>query len=78
MMKNCGAVGMIAYILVIVGALNWGLVGIGLLMGQNWDLVNLILGSIPYLAEIVYILVGVSAVVMLFACKSCKVGGSMM
>jgi len=77
MMKNCGAVGMIAYIPVIVGALNWGLVGIGLLMDQNWDLVNLILGSIPYLAEIVYILVGVSAVVMLFGCKSCKVGGSM-
>lgn len=46
-------------ILVIVGALNWGLVG---LLGLN--LVELLLGSIPLLEKLVYILVGLSGVYM--------------
>lgn len=46
----------IAVILLIVGGLNWGLVGL-----LNLDLVQLIFGSIPILAQLVYILVGVSA-----------------
>jgi len=46
----------VARVLVLVGALNWGLVGIA-----NLDLVELILGSIPLLQKIVYILVGVAA-----------------
>lgn len=49
---------MIAMILLIIGGLNWGLVGIN----RGWDLVNLALGSIPWLASTVYILVGLSAI----------------
>lgn len=52
----------IAFVLVVVGGLNWGLVGIGNFLGGNWDLVNLILGSVPFLRDLVYIVVGISAV----------------
>jgi hypothetical protein len=47
---------LIALILVLVGGLNWGLVGL-----LNLNLVTLILGSIPILVTIVYDLVGLSA-----------------
>ena len=55
----------IAWWLVIIGALNWGLVGIGEFVGGNWNVVNLLLGSISSLEAIVYVLVGASAVVLL-------------
>ncbi len=55
----------IAFILVIVGALNWGLVGLGGFMGSNWNLVNLILGAWPMVEWLVYILVGLSGVLLL-------------
>jgi uncharacterized protein len=47
----------IAFILVIVGALNWGLVG-----AFNLDLVAAIFGEMSIASRIVYILVGLSAV----------------
>lgn len=53
---------MVAWVLVMVGALNWGLVGLGGFMGGNWNLVNLVLGSWPMLEWLVYVLVGASAV----------------
>ncbi|MBU1111879.1 MAG: DUF378 domain-containing protein [archaeon] len=51
----------IALVLVIIGGLNWGLVGIA-----SFDLVNFLLGSIPILQKIVYILVGVAALYMIY------------
>ena len=48
---------LIAIILVIIGGLNWGLVGVA-----GIDLVDLILGSIPILARVVYIVVGLAAI----------------
>jgi uncharacterized membrane protein YuzA (DUF378 family) len=67
----------IAFILTIVGALNWGLVGLGqLISGANWNLVTLILGSVPSVEAIVYVLVGLSAVYLVFthkgSCKNCN------
>jgi uncharacterized protein len=47
----------IALILVIIGGLNWGLVG---LLGFN--LVSAIFGTLSLLSRIVYILVGLSAI----------------
>jgi uncharacterized membrane protein YuzA (DUF378 family) len=68
---------MIANILVIVGGLNWGLVGVGMLMGSEWNLVNMIFSSMPKVEAIVYVVVGLSAVMMLFGCKCKKcMGGS--
>ncbi len=56
------AVKIITYILVLVGALNWGLVG-----GFNIDLVALIFGDMTLLSRIVYILVGLSAIIYAIA-----------
>lgn len=54
---------MVTYILVVVGALNWGLVGLGMLMGgMNWNVVHMVLGSSPMLENVVYVVVGVCAV----------------
>ncbi|HWH16361.1 MAG TPA: DUF378 domain-containing protein [Candidatus Paceibacterota bacterium] len=51
----------LAFVLTIIGGLNWGLVGLGGFMGTNLNLVNLLLGSWPQVEWIVYILVGLSA-----------------
>ena len=74
---------MVSWILIIVGALNWGLVGLSGFIGGDWNLVHLILGSMPALENIVYILVGLSAVYELIVhkknCKMCggEMGGMM-
>lgn len=52
-----------------VGALNWGLVGIGNFMSKNFNLVDLLLGKWGAVANIVYIVVGISAIVMVWGCK---------
>jgi len=51
------AVNLVTLLLVIVGGLNWGLVGL-----FSFDLVAAIFGSGSLLARVVYILIGVSAV----------------
>lgn len=62
---------MVAFLLVIIGALNWGLVGL-----LNLNLVNAVLGSAPTIEKVVYILVGLSAVYIgathMSDCKTCK------
>jgi uncharacterized membrane protein YuzA (DUF378 family) len=55
----------VAFILVIVGALNWGLVGLGGFMGSEWNLVNMLFGTWPMVEWIIYVLVGLSAIVLL-------------
>lgn len=69
--SSCGTCGMIAFVLVIVGALNWGLVGVGHFVETNLNVVNLLVGTWPAVEAVVYILVGLSAVGMLFGCKKC-------
>ena len=57
---------LVATLLVVVGALNWGLVGLGALLGTSgWNLVEMLLGSMPSLVNLVYLLVGLSGVWML-------------
>jgi len=66
--EKCG-VHCAAWCLLLVGGLNWGLVGL-----FKWNLVEVLFGSWPWLVRLVYILVGLSAVVMLMkkSCKQCK------
>jgi len=60
----------IAKWLLIVGGINWGLVGLGMLFGgANWNVVEMIFGSMPTLEALVYVLVGVAAVMKVFHCK---------
>lgn len=51
------SLGLVALILVIVGGLNWGLVGL-----FGFDLVATLFGAMTAITKLVYILVGVSAV----------------
>ncbi len=66
------ALHMITWILLVVGGLNWGLSVFG------WDLYSW--GLPEGLLSLVYVLVGVSALVEIFThkgrCKDCNVGGS--
>lgn len=48
----------VSYVLVLVGALNWGLVGL-----FDFDLVAKIFGEMSTLSRTVYILVGLCAVI---------------
>lgn len=69
MEKSCSSLGMVAWVLLLVGGLNWGLVGAGMLAGSNLNVVNMLLGSMPTLEAVVYLLVGLSAVLCLVKCK---------
>jgi uncharacterized membrane protein YuzA (DUF378 family) len=51
----------IALILLVVGGLNWGLVGI-----FNFDLVAAIFGVMSLISRVIYALVGVSAICIAF------------
>ncbi len=65
------AVHMVAYVLLWIGGLNWGLVGL-----LHYNLVEALLGSWPMVVSVVYVLVGLSAVYLLVTHKSyCKICG---
>ncbi len=60
---------MVTFILLVVGGLNWGLTALG------YNVVNMILGGWPTVEQVVYLLVGASAVYELLThkgnCKEC-------
>lgn len=56
-MKNHHLIEKIAFILLIIGGLNWGLVGLFRL-----DLIGSIFGMMSGLSRIIYVLVGLAAV----------------
>lgn len=51
---------LVSFILVVIGAINWGLAGL-----FGIDLVHYLFGGIPVLMKVVYILVGLAGLVML-------------
>jgi uncharacterized membrane protein YuzA (DUF378 family) len=67
------AIHAIAFILLVIGGLQWGLIGIN----ANWNLVAMLGGTI---SMIVYILVGLSALYLVFThkktCKCCDKSAS--
>ena len=48
----------IALSLTIVGAINWGLIGL-----FDFNLVNTIFGSIPFLEKAIYVIVGICGLI---------------
>ena len=60
-----GSLRTVAYYLVIIGGLNWGLVGL-----LDLNLVTMLLGAWPTLVTLVYVLVGLSALWLLVDRKS--------
>lgn len=51
-----------AFILVIIGGINWGLVGV-----FGFDLVAFIVGDMSVLARVIYSVVGLSAIYSIFS-----------
>ncbi len=69
-MIDIKALHMVAFTLLVVGGLNWGLVAL-----LNLNLVDAVLGMGSMLSKVVYILVGASAVYIAAThmgdCKAC-------
>ena len=67
---------MIAFVLLVIGGLNWLLVAFG------YNLVDKLLGAGSTLAMVVYILVGLSAIIEAVThknnCKNCNSSGQTM
>lgn len=59
------AIDVIAAILLVIGGLNWFLVGT-----LDFDLVKFIFGSLPAIQRAVYIIVGLAAFYQIFQWKS--------
>lgn len=59
----------VAWVLVLVGGLNWGLVGF-----FDWNLVNALFGSWSSVERVVYALVGLAAlyIIVMMAMKGSK------
>lgn len=55
-MAKLDLIDIIAIVLVIVGGLNWGLYAVG------YNLVNMLLGWMPILEKVVYVLVALAAI----------------
>jgi len=60
----------VAAVLLLVGGLNWGLVGL-----FDFNLVTYLLGSYPVVVKVVYVLVGLAALVKAYGCYKCKCCG---
>ena len=60
-MKKLTILDWVALVLVIIGSINWGLVGL-----FNFDLVAGIFGSMTWLSKIIYDLVGLSGLYLIF------------
>lgn len=65
--KKMGTVDWLAWLLILVGAINWGLIGVA-----NLNLVESLLGAWPMLVQITYILVGLSGLYVLWMAFSKK------
>ena len=63
MQGKCCVVCKLFGLLVIVGAINWGLVG-----AFHFDLVVRLLGSVPHAVRIVYIVIGVAGLMKVASC----------
>ena len=65
-MLKLNALGWVALALVIIGAINWGLVG----LFNGFDLVEVLFGELSAISRIVYILVGLSGIYLVTTCLS--------
>lgn len=55
-MKNT-VLDVVLLVLVIIGGLNWGLIGID----SSWNVVNLLFGSVMWLERTLYIIIGLAS-----------------
>ena len=69
-MKDVNYLDWASLVLIIIGAVNWGLVGLGMISGAGrnaYNVVNLLLGPLgPQFEAVVYILVGLSGLYQVY------------
>lgn len=69
-MNTMKLVHMVAFLLLVVGGLNWGASAFG------YNVVHMVVGSMPSVERVVYLLVGLSAVIEVVTHKgNCKMCG---
>jgi hypothetical protein len=66
-MNKLNTMDWVALVLVIIGGLNWGLVGLA-----NFDLVATIFGAATVISRIIYVLVGLSAIYLAMIASKLK------
>lgn len=68
---NNKALDCIALTIAIIGAVNWGLIGI-----FSFDLVAFVFGNLSWISRIIYTLVGISGIYLItfymYACRAAK------
>lgn len=70
--SSCGGC-KFGYTLIMIGSINWGLVGISSFLGQDLNVIHMITGIYPAIEAAIYILIGLAAISKLFKlCKCCK------
>jgi hypothetical protein len=52
----------IAFVLLVVGGINWGLIGI-----FEFDLIEAIFGELLIMSEVIYALIGISALYQIYS-----------
>lgn len=60
----------VAKLLVLIGSINWGLIGVGYFSGNDLDVVTMVLGTWPAAVAVVNILIGLSIVYLLLPGRS--------
>jgi len=61
--------------LIVVGGINWGLVGIGNFLQRDWDVVNWLFTDLlgwNVVTNIVYVVVGIAAIAAIVTMSNCK------
>jgi len=61
-LKSMGVLDWIAISLLIIGGINWGLMGL-----FSFNLVSVIFGGIPYATMVIYVLVGAAAIYSIYS-----------
>ena len=65
-MKKMSVLDWCAWVLVIIGALNWGLVGF-----FSYDLIATIFGSMSVISRVIYALIGLGGLYAIYMCVKC-------
>jgi len=61
--------------LIVIGGINWGLVGIGNFLQRDWDVVNWLFTDLlgwDVVTNIVYVVVGIAAIAAIVTMSNCK------
>ena len=56
------ALSVVAYILLIIGGLNLGIIGV-----SDKNLIIIVMGAFPFLIKAIYVLIGLSAIYLIYS-----------